>query len=148
MPERRSRAEFASVTISFFIHSTEDESRLISQASRSLGISPESFELETLEGHYGNVIHSAKAHIVGYQADTVSKFILGRLDSSCKATIVSDLERSIDEHDSLYLRLDRQLLGQSLVLGAEEPIRVKLKPKKRYVNRMAVRDAYQELLKP
>ncbi len=147
MPERRWTNGFASVTISFFIHSTEEVSRLTDKISRSLGIPLNSIELETLEGHYGNVLHSAKAHILGEQADLVSKLILERLDSASKATIASELERSIDEHDALYLRLDRQLLGESLVIGSEEPIRVKLKPKSRYRSRAAMRSAYLEMLK-
>lgn len=146
MPVKKSRIEFSSVTISFFIHSTEDESRLVNEVSRSLGILATSVELDKLEGHYGNVLHSAKAHIVGQGADQVSKLILSRLDSQSKGTIISGLEKSVDEHDTLYLRLDRQLLGESLKLGSEEPIRIKLKPKNRYGNRRGIRDAYRELL--
>ena len=146
MPVKSSRIEFSSATITFFIHATEDGSRLVNKVSRSLGIPVTSVELDTLEGHYGNVLHSAKAHIVGQGADQVSKSILSRLDSQSKATIISDLEKSVDQHDTLYLRLDRQLLGEGLALGSEEPIRIKLKPKNRYGNRRVVRDAYRGLL--
>jgi RNA binding exosome subunit len=148
MSERKLRTEFASVTISFLIHSTEDESRLLNQVSQSFGIPLESIKIETLEGHYGNPLHSAKAHIVGPEANALSKLILVKLDFVSRETVLSELEKSIDEHDSLYLRLDRQLLGENLVLGSEEPIRIKLKPKNRYSNRRAIREAYRELLEP
>ncbi len=143
----KSATAFASVTISFFIHSTEDEVRLIQNVSKALGISKDSIVLDNLQGHHGNTLRSAKAHIIGNEANRISKYILGTLDVPSKSTVVSELEKSVDEHDALYLRLDRQLVSQKLALSAEEPIRVKLKPRNRFENRRAIKDAYLELLK-
>jgi RNA binding exosome subunit len=146
MSQRNPKPEFASVTISFFIHSTEDESRLLNQASNSFGIPLNQIELESLEGHYVNRLRSAKIHVTGKDANLVSESILSKLNSQSKKIILDELEKSVDEHDSLYLRLDRQLLGETLVLGSEEPIRIKLKPKNRYGNRRAIHNAYRKLL--
>jgi RNA binding exosome subunit len=91
-------------------------------------------------------MHWAKSRIIGQEADNVSRSILAKLQSQSKVVIVTELEKCIDEHDSLYLRLDRQLLDQSLVLGSEEPIRIKFKLKNGFANREKTRELYRELL--
>jgi RNA binding exosome subunit len=147
MRQRKILPEFASLTISFFIHATEDEPGLIGRVSSSLGVDPKSFELLALEGHFGNTIRSAKAHIKGEAANDISRKIIAKLDSQSKNGILLELEKSVDEHESLFLRLDRQNLGSTLHVGRDEPIRIKLKPTKQYGNRNSIMDGYRELIK-
>jgi RNA binding exosome subunit len=141
---------FSSLSVSFFIHSTEDEGRVVGSVFKALDLPKESIEIESLEGYFGNTLKLAKSHITGESATSISQSILSKLDSRSRALVASELTSRMDEHDALYIRIDRQLLlGQEgeLVLGDEEPVRVKLKPKHRFGGRDAMMEAYRKLLK-
>ena len=138
--------EFASVTVSFFIHATEDAQRLLSTVSDRLGLAEEELQQETVEGYHGNAIISAKAHVVGKRAQQIVTLLLRNLSQKAKEKIASELDKSIDEHDSLYLRLDRQSMENGLDISDEEPIRVKLKPKFRVGGRNSMKESYMEMI--
>lgn len=138
--------EFASVTISFFVHATEDEPRLIELVSRELGVPQSEMQIEPLKGHYGNALTSVRAHVIGRAAGEISKYILTTLDVETKRALSREIDRNMDEHEALYIRLDRQLLSRRFTLGYDEPIRIKLKPKNRFGERGTVRETYRELL--
>lgn len=139
------RPEFSSVTISFFIHSTEDRERLLTSVSARLRLATEELEIEEVEGHFGNRIVSVKAHITGRRAQDIASNMLTNLSKRAKNQTLADLGRSIDEHDSLYLRLDRQTIEGAIALSDQEPVRVKLKPKFRE-SRESMREGYKELI--
>lgn len=139
------RPEFSSVTISFFIHSTEDRERLLTSVSARLRLATEELEIEEVEGHFGNRIVSVKAHITGRRAQDIASNMLTNLSKRAKNQTLADLGRSIDEHDSLYLRLDRQTIDGAIALSDQEPVRVKLKPKFRE-SRESMREGYKELI--
>lgn len=86
-----------------------------------------------------------KTHLTGERADQVSRMLLSKLQFSSKKRLMADLEKYLDEHDALYLRIDRQSLPEELVLGDDEAIRVKLKPKFRRDRESVIR-AYQEMM--
>jgi len=141
------RIEFASVTVSFFIHATEDSERLLSIVSEDLGVAREELQTENIVGHYGNAIVSVKAHIIGRGAQGVATLILRSLSEGAKKQVLLELEKSMDEHDALYLRIDRQSIDRELVISDEEPIRVKLKPKFRAGGRASMREGYEEMIR-
>ncbi|MDG6907599.1 MAG: hypothetical protein JRN20_17645 [Nitrososphaerota archaeon] len=138
--------EFSSVTVSFFVHATEDAERLISAVSSRLGLEAGDLQQETVEGYHGNQIISAKAHVIGQRALVLGNRLLQDLSTKSKKRLISELEKSMDEHDALYLRLDRQTINNELAFSDEEPIRVKLKPKLRVGGRTAVKKGYLELI--
>jgi RNA binding exosome subunit len=139
--------EFSSVTISFFIHSTEDEERLMNLVLDKLGVDPSEISGEKITGYFGNEILSVRVHVIGPRARTVAGHILKQLSRTAKEYIRTEIEKSLDEHDSLYLRLNRQSLqGPLMSLSDEEPIRIKLKPKSRFGGRKAMKEEYEELL--
>ncbi len=140
--------EFSSVTISFFIHSTEDGERLTKLVSDRLGLDSSELSEEKITGYFGNNILSVTAHVIGPKARAVAGQILKRLSSAAKEYIRTEIEKSLDEHDSLYLRLDRQSLQNPLMsLSDEQPIRIKLKPKSRFGGRKAMKEEYEELFR-
>jgi RNA binding exosome subunit len=140
--------EFSSVTISLFIHSTEDPERLLQQIKTRFGLDDVEVSKEFITGHFGNEIISVKAHIIGKRALQVADKIVESLSGSSRLSVVEQIDRSIDEHDALYLRIDRQTLDDGLLgLSDEEPIRIKLKPKTRSGGRQAMISEYRELLK-
>ncbi len=141
----------SSVTISFFIHATEDQSRVMERISKILGVAENEMEWESLSGYYGNAIIYAKAHLTGDQAAETFKQILNKLDCSSKKKLISELGTYVDEHDSLYLRVDKEILmdlGQEkeLALGEDEAIRIKIKPKNRWGGQKALLDSYKRVI--
>ncbi len=140
--------DFSSVTVTFFIHSTEDETRLMSLVEERLGLEPAEISKVTVAGYFGNEIISVRSHIIGSKAQVAANRIVSQLSSVARSSILSEIERSLDEHDSLYLRLDRQSLqDSSLSISDEEPIRIKLKPKSRYGGRVSMKEQYEELIR-
>lgn len=139
--------EFASVTVSFFVHSTEDSESLLSIISDKLGLAPEELHTERVDGYYGNPIVSVKAHVTGRRAREIALGILRNLSKRAKQQIMSELDKSMDEHDALYLRIDRQSINREIALSDEQPIRVKLKPKYRAGGHNSMKESYEELIR-
>ncbi len=100
-----------------------------------------------LEGHYGNKLLLVKAHIIGDSATEISRAILLRLGGESKSMLLSQLERYLDEHDALYIRLNRQRIPEQLSLTDDESIRIKLKPRSRILNRKAMLQKYSEMIR-
>lgn len=144
---REMQIEFSSVTISFFVHSTEDINKILPDLANAFGLTQNDIAYEDVEGYFGNVITSAKVHIIGDNAQQSVQKIISRLSDRAKSNIVTELPKSMDMHDSLYLRFDRQTLRGKIELGDDEPIRVKLKPKHRLLDRNMTTRAYVEMLK-
>ena len=139
--------DFSSVTVSFFVHSTEDEDRLMELVKNRLGIDETEITEEKITGYFGNEMTSVRAHIIGKRAQVVASQIFELLSKPARVTILSEIEKSLDEHDSLYLRLDRQSLKDDfLSVSDEEPIRIKLKPKNRFGGRVSMMQEYKELI--
>jgi len=138
--------QFSSVNISFLVHSTEDLETLELNVEEALGLDPSEFKIEQLEGHFGNVLFFVRAHITGKVAGDLIRKISERLTPNARAQIRSELERSMDEHDALFLRFDRQSLSDGLSISNDEPIRIKIKPKVRIGGHEEMRAAYSEAL--
>ncbi len=119
---------------------------MISNVSEGLRLVSGDLQTETVEGHYGNSIIYAKAHITGRRAQEVAVTILNDLSRDAKSKVLSEMEKSMDEHDSLFLRIDRQRIDREINLSDEEPIRVKLKPKFRSGGRGSMKESYKELI--
>jgi RNA binding exosome subunit len=116
--------------------------------SQGLGLEESDISKERITGHYGNEIISVKAHIIGPKAQTLARKIVDSLSKEAKSSIRAEIEKSLDEHDSLFLRLDRQSFGGSSVsLSDDEPIRIKLKPKGRTGGRDSMIAHYEELIR-
>jgi RNA binding exosome subunit len=68
------------------------------------------------------------------------------MDESDRRRIASEVEKYVDEHGKLYLRLDKQSLVDGLIkAGAEDVVRVKLKPRLKW-SRGRMREDYAETL--
>lgn len=117
-----------SVEISFVVHSTEDEGRLLETVSRELRLDQRLFESNELEGHYKNPMLKVRAHLTGKKADEFVFRLFSFLSDSDTKTIGEEMDKYIDEHKKLYLRLDKQLLCKGRIsLSQTDPIRIKIK---------------------
>ena len=137
---------FASITISYLIHSTEDEALLNSMVLSAFDLSSSEISVSNVEGHFGNKLILVKAHLVGERAQDVASKISAIFSDSARAQISENIEKSMDEHDALFLRLDRQSLDRAFNLNDEEPIKIKLKPKFRRSRSEMIR-SYLEMIR-
>ena len=140
------RISFTSAEVSFHLHATEDEERCLLIFSNILDIDPREFSRTVLEGHYGNEVKRYVVHLTGRMADVWGKQLIVKMDESDRRRIAREVEKYLDEHGKLYLRLDKQSLIDGLIrAGVGDVIRVKLKPRLRW-NRGKMREDYAEFL--
>jgi len=118
-----------SLEVSYLVHSTENSDKLASAVARVLGITAVP-TTEELEGHFGNRIVHVVYHLTGEAASSsFSELALG-MPSSMKKEVIRNIGEMLDEHSTLYVRLDRQsLVRGELELGGVEPVRVRVKPR-------------------
>jgi len=118
-----------SVEVSFFVHATEDLEKVEARVTESLKIEGAP-EVEELEGHFGNGIRRVTYHLVSEEAAKVFATMSKDLADEARGTLVAELDEHVDEHQALYLRLDKQgLMEGRLELGSDDAVRVKVKPR-------------------
>jgi len=114
--------------------------------SNTLDINPLEVTKAVLEGHYGNEVKRYVIHLTGRRADEWGKQLLLRMDETDRRRIANEVEKYLDEHGKLYLRLDKQSLIDGVIrAGVEDVVRVKLKPRLKW-NKGKMREDYVELL--
>jgi len=121
-------SEIQSVEVSFFVHATEDESRLVESVNSFFSLSEP--EVEELEGHFGNRISHVTYRVTREGAARLFSRIVALLSGEETVAILGDRGKNIDERGALYLRFSKQeLLAGKLVLAENDPVRFKLKPR-------------------
>ncbi|MDG6987630.1 MAG: hypothetical protein JRN71_07690 [Nitrososphaerota archaeon] len=119
----------ASIEVSYLVHATEDEGKVEAAVARFLGGIPD-FERDSLEGHFGNQIVRARAHLTGDAAASAFRHLVAAIPPQARKAIVSELGSYVDEHSALYIRLDKQrLVSGSPEIGKVDAVRVKVKPR-------------------
>jgi RNA binding exosome subunit len=122
--------ELRSVEVSYFIQQTEDEEKVTGAIRRLVG--PEAVEeRQEAEGHFGNRIVWVRFHLVGQQASDFFSTLMSIMAEDSKKELLVGIASSLDEHGSLYMRLNKQLLlGGEAVSTSSDPVRVKVKPRR------------------
>lgn len=123
------RGQIRSVEVSYIIHATEDESKVREAVKRILGINQEPI-IQSLEGHFGNEILRAVFHLTDESANHTFRMLFDNMPEYARKNVVERISSYIDEHSSLYLRLDKQNIVQGRVeLSDSDAIRIKIKPR-------------------
>ncbi|MBI4258921.1 MAG: hypothetical protein HY619_08190 [Thaumarchaeota archaeon] len=123
MPVRLSSAE-----VSFLIHATEDEDRLIEAVAEKLSVPKNLFVIKRMKGHFDNPISQCMAVMHGDLASRFAETVFSRIRVSDRIILKNALSDHIDEHGSVYLRIDKQkLVNGKIELAQRDPIRVRLK---------------------
>ena len=118
-----------SVEVSYLVHSTEDQHKLSRRVEEMLKMDVAG-KADELEGHYGNKILRVSYHMTGESASSFFANLASSLPEEAKKELSRDLERMVDEHSALYLRLDKQsLVSGRLALGGAESVRLRVKPR-------------------
>lgn len=117
------------VEVTYLVHATEDPEKIGAAVATLLGTANRP-ELEELEGHYGNRISKARLHLTGEEAGRALQNAVAKMPQPVRSEILADLGSRLDEHSALFLRFDKQrLVSGSLALAAQDPIRMKVKPR-------------------
>ena len=129
LPQVAVKGPIQAVEVSYFVHPTEEAERVEAAVKNSLSIEAEP-ERERLEGHFGYAIVYVRYHLTGDEAKRVVDRLALDLDPQAKKSLGESIDGSIDEHSSLYLRLDKQeMMVGRLVLGRSDAVRVRIKPR-------------------
>jgi RNA binding exosome subunit len=127
--ERDLKSLIQSLDVSYLLHATEDANTVGSAVTDLLGIEIHP-EVEELKGHFGNVIIKVSFRLHGTDATKSFENVSSKLPRSLKNDIVDQIDQLLDEHASLFLRLDKQkLVRGELALGTQDAIRLKVKPR-------------------
>ena len=123
------KSTIQSLDVSFLLHATEDGER-VGAAVKGLIAPGAQFEVEQMEGHFGNAIAKVSLHLHGEEATRAFEALTARMPGTLKRRLAEDIENILDEHSSLYLRLDKQkLVAGAIDAGYDDAIRFKVKPR-------------------
>ena len=118
-----------SVEVSYIVHATEDESKVGTAVDGLFSVKGEVAK-KPLEDHHGNPIVSVKLRFIGADAASAFDDLLVKLSASAREEIAKGIEGMMDEHSSLYLRLDKQaIMTGKLVVGLADAVHFKVKPR-------------------
>ncbi|MBC7091320.1 MAG: hypothetical protein H5T50_05360 [Nitrososphaeria archaeon] len=133
------------VEMSFFVHATEDKQKLFDKIKLIFNLSSETFKENVFEGHYGNPIIKYTIYLKGSLAKHVLKLIFKNLDPVDKNLLLESIEKRIDEHKNLYLRVEKSGLFKNFFkLDGSNVIHFKLSPKNKNVKN--VKDFYKNFI--
>ena len=118
-----------SIEVSYFVHSTEDKERIDISVKNILGLGGDGME-EELEGHHGNRIIRVSCRITGETVQAVLERLVTGLAAESRKDVVSNVRAMMDEHFTLYLRLNKQSIVEGrLETGGRESVRIRVKPR-------------------
>ncbi len=118
-----------SVEVSFIVHATEDLEALEDSVCAALSIVAPPEE-ERFEGHFGNAIVRVRYQVVGEKVRDVLESVARHTPAEAKKGFRAQVASLMDEHSALFLRFDKQRLVKGVLAeGAEDAVRVKVKPR-------------------
>ena len=123
------RGPIQSVEVSYIIHATEDQGK-VDGAVGGLFSARGEVERETLEGHFGNPIVRVRQRFTGADAESAFGEVAARLPEKAREEIKDRMGVMMDEHSSLFLRLDKQaLVSGRLATSEADAVHVRVKPR-------------------
>jgi RNA binding exosome subunit len=118
-----------SLDVSYLIHSTEDADVVSSAVTKLFGIEG-SPEVEEMMGHFGNIISRVSYHLHGSDAVRSFEDFASKLPDPMRKELAQGIGQYLDEHSSLFVRLDKQkLVRGEVALGTHDSVRLKVKPR-------------------
>ncbi|MGQ9781733.1 MAG: RNA-binding domain-containing protein [Nitrososphaeria archaeon] len=120
--------------LSFNVHATEDERRLLGILEKNFDLREPLFSKTIFEGYHGNRILKYGLSVKGSLADKVFVAIFKKLDSLDRERLLSDIGKNIDSAKIFYLRLDKSsLFEEKFRLGESNAFHFKFKPRIKYL---------------
>jgi len=125
LPEERA---VKGAEISVFAHATEDEAK-VKQAVQRIARYEHTWDEQKLSGHYDDpiILLNSKTAKKKDATDALT-YIVNKLNSLDRETLLSELPNRVDPQGNLYMRLDKQKAYHGrAVLNDSDPIRIKFK---------------------
>lgn len=120
---------FSSAELSFVLHATEDEKKLVSCVEGVLQVPAANWSRSSLTGHFGNQVATLRSVAEGDMAGLLETNLLSGLRALDRAQFLDSLSERIDEKGHLYIRLDKQQVCRNVLrLSETDPIRIRLRP--------------------
>lgn len=117
------------MSVTYFVHATEDQAKIQREVDRLLGVPSEQM-VERMEGHFGNEILKVEIHVTGKSATVAFETIISKAGPELTKEISDNADRYLDEHSAMFLRFDKQaLVSGYMALGSADSIRIKIKPR-------------------
>ncbi|MEM3637997.1 MAG: RNA-binding domain-containing protein [Conexivisphaerales archaeon] len=117
-----------SAQLSFYLHATEDEEKVLKALGEMLKIDRERLERRRLEGHFGNVIISYTARLRGDEAAELWSRVIDGMNSLDRDELRRSLEERLEDNLRLHLRLDKQALVLGKIRLAEsDPVKLEFR---------------------
>ena len=140
------KSAIQSLDVSYFLHATEDIGKVNPAVAELIG-SKAPFEVEQMTGHFGNPIERVELHLHGDEAARSLESLVTKLPSSLRADLLRGIDELVDEHSSLFLRLDKQkLVRGQLAMGTNDVVWLKVKPRA-FVTKGRGKEFFVDLLK-
>ena len=115
--------------VSYFLHCTEDAKK-VNSAVAELVAPGARMEEEGMVGHFGNPIVAVTLRLHGDDALVSLQGLVARLPRPLRVELAKEIDKHVDEHSALYLRLDKQELVQGRVkAGSVDVVRIRVKPR-------------------
>jgi RNA binding exosome subunit len=131
--------------MSFSIHATEDEKKLLGILKNNFGIEESAFSKTVFEGYHGNPISKYNATITDDLAQNIFKIIFKKLSSNDKKRLLEDISQNIDSTKALYLRLDKSSFFEDYFrITGSNTFHFKFKPRVKYLKEAS--DFYKKLI--
>jgi len=123
------KGQIQSLEVSYIVHATEDAGKIGAAVVSLLEYAGEAVADE-MEGHFGNSIVRVSYHIIGEDAQHAFEQLASKMGQGLRTRLKDELDKHLDEHSALYLRLDKQrLLSGRLELTDADPVRIRVKPR-------------------
>jgi RNA binding exosome subunit len=125
LPEERA---VKGAEISVFAHATEDEEK-VKQAVQRIARYEHEWDSQKLSGHYDDPISLLNSKTSKKkEATDFLIYVVNKLSSLDRETLLSELPNRVDPQGNLYMRLDKQKAYHGrAVLNDSDPIRIKFK---------------------
>jgi RNA binding exosome subunit len=131
--------------ISFNVHATEDEKKLLGILKNNFGIEESAFFKTVFEGYHGNPIFNYNAKITDALAQDIFKIIFKKLSSNDKKKLLEDISQNIDSTKALYVRLEKSSLFEDRFrINGSNIFHFKFKPRVKYLTEAS--DFYKKLI--
>jgi RNA binding exosome subunit len=131
--------------MSFSVHATEDENKLLGILKNNFGIEESAFSKTVFEGYHGNPISRYNATITDDLAQNIFNIIFQKLSSNDKKKLLEDISQNIDSTKALYVRLDKSSLFEDhFRINESNTFHFKFKPRVKYLKEAS--DFYKKLI--
>ncbi|MDG6928913.1 MAG: hypothetical protein JRN39_03200 [Nitrososphaerota archaeon] len=117
-----------SAEVTFHIHATEDDGKILRALAQELGLDPLKVTRTAAEGHFGNPIAVCGVSVDGEEGETLLRTVLAKLGPGDLEELRSAPAGRLEEGKFFHVRLDKQAMVMGGVkLGYADPVKLRFR---------------------